>query len=438
MKIIKYVFLLILLAFIAIVVFIATQEGRYDIKKERVINVPQPLLYEYINDYRNWENVGILTHNDTTAVFAYSEITAGKGAISTWKRKNSTGKIQTVRVIENDSIIQKAVIDGQPSVISWGFRKAAGGTKVSVRMKGELTFSDKANAVFKGGVSEKLEDVLDKGLESLNTFLVHELKDFTIEVGGVVRKTGTYYLCQSATSSIPDMNKRVTDILPKLMAFIKENKIATNGNPFTIYKTYDKQNNTTSFKVCVPIKEEIFTAPGSEIEGAMLEPFNAFKTSLKGYYSHLPKAWAAAHNAIAEKGLHENTSGQYIEVYSRSVKHTKKPSQWITDIYIPVGPETVPPTVSPDAAQAATSANATGSMVTPAKPAAATTRPAAGNATAKPPVTGTATTKATAPVGTATKPAGTTTATKPKPKPKATTAPATPQRSTNSMDEFQK
>ena len=67
MKIIKYVFLLLLLSAIAVTVFIATQEGKYDIKEERVIKVPKTVLFNYINEYRNWENVGILTANDTTA-----------------------------------------------------------------------------------------------------------------------------------------------------------------------------------------------------------------------------------------------------------------------------------------------------------------------------------------------------------------------------------
>ena len=419
MKIIKYVFLLILLAFIAIAVFIATQEGKYDIERERVINVPQTLLFDYINDYRNWENVGILTNNDTTAAFTYSERTAGIGASSMWKIKNTEGRIKTLKVVDNDSIMQQAIIDGQESNISWSFSKVNGGTKLSVRMKGELKFSDKANAVFKGGVREKLEDVLDKGLANLNTFLVHELKAFDIQVKGMVNKTGTFYLSHTATSSITEMNRRVTDILPKLMAFIKENKITTNGNPFTLYKTYDKQNNTTTFKVCVPIKDEIFTAPGSEIEGGRLQPYNAFKTSLKGYYSHLPKAWTAAHDTIAKKGLQENTGGQYIEVYSRNVKHTKKPSGWVTDIYIPIGPDTSPVQVPAEASQAATSANAIGGTKTVTSGTSA--RTGSNPTTAAKPTTVTA-------------PAKTPATTQPRPKP-ATTA---PQRTTNdAMKEFQ-
>lgn len=423
MKIIKYVFLLILLAFIALAVFIATQEGKYDIRKERIINVPQPLLYDYLNDHRNWENVGILTNNDTTAVYAYTDITSGKGAVSTWKHDDINGRIETVKVVENDSIIQKAVISDLPSDIRWGFEKAPGGTKVSFRMKGTLSFYDKANAVFKGGVTEKLEEKIDNGLAGLNNFLTHELKTFSVEEKGMTRRIGTYYLSQTVTGKISEMSRNVTDILPKLRAFVKENKIATNGNPFTLYKMYNKASDSATYSVCIPIKEEIFTSPGSDIEGGTLEPFNAFKTTLKGYYSHLPKAWDKAHAAVAEKGLFENPAGQYIEVYTRGVKQTKKPSQWTTDLYIPVGAQAMAVPV-PAEGQAATSAT---SLSSPAaiKPAATTTKPA---------------TTTAAPVKPKPATTGTTTPAKPKPKTTTTTTSGTgtPQRRADPMEEFNK
>lgn len=389
MKIIKYVLLLIFLFSIAVTVFVATQDGKYIIKKEKVISVPQPLLFDFINDYRNWENVDILNDNDTTAIFAYSQRTAGTGAITTWRLDDTNGRIKTVRTTENDSIIQRAVIDGLSSDVAWGFEKINGGTKVTVSIKGELSFTEKANAAFKGGVTEKLEKRLEKGLNELNKFLTHELTTYNINVKGPVKKLGTYYLSQTASSTIPEMNRRVTEILPNLRAFIKENKIETNGKPFTIYQSYDKVNNKTSFKVCIPIKEEIFTAPGSEVEGGRLQPFEAYKTTLRGYYSHLPKAWTKAHDTIAARGIQENTSGQYIEVYTRNVSDTKKPSQWLTDIYVPIGPESVPATTIEGEEQAATSANRTQGTTTsttkalPAstKPATAPVRPAGTNNT---------------------------------------------------------
>jgi effector-binding domain-containing protein len=404
MKILKYIFLLLLLIAIGLVVFIATQDGKYDIRKERVINVPRTTLYNYINDYRNWENVGILTNNDTTAAFGYTDVTSGSGAKTTWKLNGSQGEVKTLKAIANDSLIQKAIIDGQPSDIAWGFRDVAGGTKVSVRMKGELSFSDKAYAVLKGGVKEKLEATLDAGLESLNNFLVVELKTFKVNVGGQVTKTGTYYLKQNVISSIDEVGRKTSEMLSKLMQFVKTNNIVTNGAPFTMYKTFDTAANRAEYAVCIPIKEEIFTMAGSEYEGGKLEPFQAMKITLKGDYSHLKKAWDAGYREINLKGIQLNTTGAAIEVYTKGVQQTKRPSQWVTDIYIPVGPPTAPPAAEetiPMPPVSATGVPATSGIQ--AKPAATTGTKPAGTATPSR-ATGTTTKTAGTASGTATQP----------------------------------
>jgi predicted transcriptional regulator YdeE len=441
MKIVKYVFLLLLLAVVAVSVFIATQEGKYDIKKESVIRVPKMVLYNYINEYKNWENLGILTGSDTTAVYTYSEKSSGNGAQMSWKKGNSTGQIKTVKLVENDSIAQKAVIDGLNSDISWNFKDTLKSTKVVIRMKGDLSFMEKANAFLRGGgnVNGAMEKSLDRGLKNLNAFLVDELSKNSVEVSGLISKKGSFYLGHAVTSNIEDINKKSAEIFPKLLAFMKKNKIVKKGSPFILYRNYDKAQGTASYVVCIPIKDEMFTSPGSEYEGGKYTDFNALKTTLKGDYSHLPKAWDKAHAYITEKALQENTTGTYIELYSKGVLKSKRPSEWITDLYIPIGPPTILPVtdslqapeplvpIRPAAVTPTTGGvrpSTTGSKPatgTTAKPATTGTKPA-GTTGAKPSTAAQGTKPAatsTKPATTTTKPTGTTTA-------KPVTKPATP------------
>jgi hypothetical protein len=55
MRILKYLFLLLLLAAFAMSMFFATQRGNYDVVRSRIINSQRATLYNYINDYKNWE-----------------------------------------------------------------------------------------------------------------------------------------------------------------------------------------------------------------------------------------------------------------------------------------------------------------------------------------------------------------------------------------------
>lgn len=428
MKIVKYVFLLLVLAVIAVTVFIATQEGKYDIKKKRVIKVPKAVLYNYINEYKNWENVGILTGSDTTAVFTYAPSTSGPGAAMSWKQEDNDGEVKTIRTAENDSIIQNAVIDDLDSEIKWAFKDTLNSTKVTVSFKGELSFSEKANALLKGGVNDKMESVLEKALNNLDNFLVKELAVYNIEVKGRITKTAAFYLGHAVTSKISDINKNAAETFPKLLNFIKDNKIVKNGSPFILYRTINKAEDKASYVVCIPIKEEIHTMTGSEYEGGKLSEFQAVKTTLKGDYSHLREAWDKAQNYLVGKGIQENTTGQYVEMYTKGVQKTKRPSEWITDIYIPVGQPTILPLVDdsillPGTAPATPRPAATTQGI---RPAATTTRPAATNTTgtAKP-----ASTSPAVPKPAAIKPATTGTTSKPAtvtPKPVTTKPAATP------------
>ena len=439
MRILKYVFLLLLLSVVALTVFIATQEGKYDIKKERVIGVPKMVLYNYINEYKNWENVGILTGSDTTSVFTYSENSSGVGAEMSWKKEGSAGTLKTIRLAENDSITQKAVIDNLNSDIYWTFKDTLKSTKVTIRIKGELSFKEKAYALLNGeNINNDLKTSLKKGLDNINDYLLHELTLYSIKVkeDGLVSKTGTFYLGQPVTSPVEEINKKASEIFTKLLSFMKENKIIKKGSPFILYRTVDKANDKASYVVCMPIKDEMFTSPGSEYEGGKLQAFNALKTTLKGDYSHLRKAWDKAQSYIAEKGLQENTSGQYIELYTKGIQKSKRPSEWITDIYIPIGKPTVVPviydttaaTTQPLAKPAITpTTTGTRPATTPSagiKPATNTTgtKPAGTTVTPKSAATKPATGTSTKPSGTA-KPATAATGTTPKP---ATPKPAAP------------
>ena len=56
MKILKYLFLFALLSFVALTVFVATQKGNFSVERSKVINSPRATVYNYLNDFRNYED----------------------------------------------------------------------------------------------------------------------------------------------------------------------------------------------------------------------------------------------------------------------------------------------------------------------------------------------------------------------------------------------
>lgn len=337
MRIIKYIFLLILLASIALSVYIGTQPGSFDIQRSKVINVPQTVAYNYVDDLKNWEDWGPWSEEDKTLQYTYSQKTKGLGAAYSWTGKEGEGKLSTVKVIENDSIFQKISFEeAVPNDIIWGFQKVAKGTKITWRMKGEMNFMMKVFSFFKGGIENMMAPMFEKGLENIDTILVKELNSYNVKINGLSRKTGAYYIKQSVTCKISSMSKNMGIMFKSLTKFAKDNNITVNGAPFAIYDKYDTENGIVKFSACIPIAEQIFTSEGSDIEAGQFYSYLALKTTLKGDYSHSKEAWDKAYSEIAKHKWIENPSGKYIEVYKVGINETRRASQWITEIYIPI------------------------------------------------------------------------------------------------------
>lgn len=413
MKILKYVFLLLVLGAIALTVFIATQNGTYTLEEQKVINVPKPVLYNYLNEYKNWQNLGLLRGADSTATYTFSDRSSGAGAYMTWNKDDNTGKITTTGVAENDSISQSVVLNDLESKISWNFKDTLNSTKVSIKLTGKLTFTEKAQAFFKGGINNAYEKNLSDGLNNLNAFLVTELRKFDIKVNGEVTKINAFFLGTSAEGSIAEADASAVATFKKLYVFAKQNKIEVKGPPFIIYNAIDKAAKTAKYTYAIQLKEAIYTAAGSEYISGELTGFRALKTTLKGDYSHLPNAWKKADAYIAEKHLHENKTGDYVAVFTKNPMHTNRPSQWITDIYIPTGRSTVNDSVNTPVLPPINNATVAEPIVpvrttTTAKPATTSAKPAANtvqpgrNTTPKP--------STLKPAGTAPQPAGSRTA----------------------------
>lgn len=342
MRILKYIFLLLLLAFFALSVFVATQKGNFEVGRSKIIKSPKATVFNYVNDYRNWENFGSWKTDDPKMVFTYPQHTIGKGGSYQWKGSEGEGYSKTIAVVEGVSIHQEMNYGGTTSDIFWTFKDTIGGTKVSWKSKGHMGFGFKIYAAFNGGVDKIIGTMYERSLASLDKSLDYELNTFNIKVDGVVRKTGTYYLSQKIRSKISNVPKNIRIMLPKLLYFFQKNNIKMYGKPFVIYHTYDVAKGLTDMSVCVPVDREIFISPGSDITAGKLNGFDGLKTTLTGDYSHLQQAWDKAFAHMDEKGIPQGENGAYVEVYTVNMEQEKHPSKWVTSIYIPVQPKIAP------------------------------------------------------------------------------------------------
>ncbi|MFV8332532.1 SRPBCC family protein [Flavobacterium sp. GSP14] len=345
MRILKYLFLLLLLSFVALSIFVATQKGDFTVEKSQIINSPKSTVFNFINDYRNWEDFSSWITEDPEMKIMFPEKTIGTGASFSWEGKQGSGDIVTIYAKENDSISQKMNFNGATSTVFWSFKDTIGGTKITWKTIGKMSFRMKVSTIFDGGMNKILGETYEKSLANIDKTLDFELNSFAVKVNGIVKKLGTFYLRQTFTSEISKVVKNASIVFPKLITFCEQNNIELNGKPFIIYHTYNETNGLTKLSICVPIKNQILTSSGSDILTGKLEPFDALKTTLKGDYSHTKTALDKAKTYINTNNIVVDGAFSHVENFSISKTDVKNPSKWVTEIYIPLKPKVIPITI---------------------------------------------------------------------------------------------
>lgn len=344
MKIIKYIFILIILFSIAASVFIATQKSEFSVEKTALIRVPKSIVFNYLNDYKNWEEWYLQKSKNTSIETQFPNVSSGQNAYFTWESSNGDGKIQTISLKENISIHQKIISDGNEYESTIKLKDTLGGTKITWISKGSVDFMTKINATFSGGINKLMDSFFSNNLNFLKKTIISEISSFDIQIKGIVDVPGNFYIKKTYRCKNADLNYQLHHKLPMIYSFFKKNKIAMTGKPFVIYEK--RSTDSITFSISGSVKDEIFIAPGSDVGTGYMEPFSALKTTLKGDYSHRNGLRRKAIEYINKNQIVPNTSLKEIEVFEITVEEIRNPSKWQTDLLIPVKPIVVSPTIT--------------------------------------------------------------------------------------------
>ena len=342
MKKLKYVFLLVLMIVVAGAIYIATLDNSYDVTRAKVMKAPLEVVFNNVNDYKNWPSWSPWLEKDTLAQLTYGEIESGKGASYSWKSDNKNvgeGSMETIDATSLESINQrmKSIAPWESeSNIYWTFRPVEDSTEVTWGIKGELGFGEKAYISLKGGMDKMVGPYYEKGLLKLDSVLQVNMKKYSIDVNGITTRGGGYYLYNTTSCKMDEMSKKITEMMPIVAMYIEKNKITMAGPPFTLYHQFDPENNAVIFSCAVPVTEKVITDKDSGIQTGMLKPFKAVKTTLKGDYENLIEARETAYKFLTENSLEPLVGTPSLEVYLTAPMSSPNPANWLTEIYIPV------------------------------------------------------------------------------------------------------
>lgn len=339
MKTFKYILFLLLIAIIGSAIYIAVQPNEFEFSRSRVIKAPKSLLFNKVNDFKNWPSFSPWIEKDSEAVLIYGEKTSGPGGNYSWNGKILGEGAMTTSAVEDNKSISQHIVFTKPfkseSNINWSFEDTDEGTQVKWAMKGKQDFMTKMYTVFTGSIEENTSPDFDRGLFKLDSIVQIDMKKYSIQVNGMTEHGGGYYIYNTTSCKISDLATKMQEMLPKVSMYALKNNLIMAGAPFVNYHKWDEANNAVMFSCCVPTTEKVISDEPDILTG-QLKPFKAIKTRLKGDYINLKEAWDTAMKYIPENGFEFEERGPTIETYLTDPMSTANPADWITDIYIAV------------------------------------------------------------------------------------------------------
>lgn len=343
MKILKYLFFLILIIIIGFSIYVATLDGSFQVEETLTVDAPSEMLFDEVNDYTTWEKWGPWTKKYPNLLVTYPEKTAGEGAGYSWKSDQSNGSITTTHVIPGKSIDQEMTADTPfgkaTSTGYWTFEKQENGTKITWGVKGEHSFWEKAYQLTQDSTqAATMRPVMKSGLKNLAAHVKKAMGIYKISVNGTTLHSGGFYMYMTTATrnNTKGLAKTRNKIFPQVNLYMQQNNIAINGAPMMVFNHIDEQNGTVIVSCGTPTSSRVITPAETEVLSGFLPSQKVVKTTLKGNYSNLPAAWAAAKNYIAENNYEQNEDANPFEVYLTDPEKTPNPAEWITEIYIPI------------------------------------------------------------------------------------------------------
>jgi len=342
MKILKYFFFLLLILIIGTSIYIAVQPNEFAFSRSKVIDAPQAVVFNKVNDYENWPAFSPWMEKEPTAKLVYGDTTVGKYANYGWEGEQlGKGKMVTIDADPYDQIEQKIVFlepFKSESNIDWKFEPVENGTKVTWSMNGKQDFMTKMFTTFMGSIEKNTAPDFERGLAKLDSVVVADMAKYEITVNGLTDYSGGFYIYTTGSCKISEVATKMDELMSKVGGYAISNNISFAGAPFTNILKWDEENDAAIISYCIPTTSRIITSE-SDILTGQLEPFKAVKTTLKGNYEHLSESWDQTMQYIQQNEMKPSENGPMLEVYITDPNKTPNPADWVTEIYVAVDQE---------------------------------------------------------------------------------------------------
>lgn len=201
MKIIKYLFFLLLLSSFSLVVFVSTQQKKFVYQTEITTLTPAKQVQQHLQNITLWKSWYWEKSNDLKIDSLPKE-----------KLYQFIGNNQSLSLQwQTNQMIGKHISDEQVTEINWQIIPKKNQTKIQVSLTGEMSFTDKILTFFGKGGKNEVKIWQQKALERLKQQLVDYYQFHTIQIDKLMVVDLPQYTAKTwdsiAISGIHDLEK---------------------------------------------------------------------------------------------------------------------------------------------------------------------------------------------------------------------------------------
>jgi len=275
MKILKYVLIIVAILFVGGWVLVTTQPDSYDVKRTKLIKAPASIIFNNLNEFKKWEEWGPWMEEDSTITITYPEKTSGVGGSYTWISDEEPGRMETISLIENKSLVQTIQFgDYAPNGVYWDLVATENGTQVTWGMKSEnIPFMFKFFALISGGMDAIMGPMEEKGLENLDAIIMEELSNLPINntkfhIGAISQRElpAQTFIGYFKKAKIEELPALFQEYMPKAGMYAAENNLVFGDYiPAAVYTKYDEEKGETELYIGLMLDKELAPAEGMEV-----------------------------------------------------------------------------------------------------------------------------------------------------------------------------
>lgn len=301
----------------------------YKTEKSIVINAPLSVVYDQVNNLKNWESWEPWRKEDPTIKISYAGPESGANAQYSWESKKMGNGSMTIKESTPGKEVKTALNFGpgadalsnfkmeevpEGTKVTWGFNFPVGWNPIGKYM----------TLMMDGEMQKKMSEGLDGLKKSAEAVPKPDALNIKIEEKDIA---ATPYLCIKATATGESISKVIGESYGKVGVVMGKQKLTQAGAPFCIY--YKWENNNFEFDAGIPTSGA--GKDDGEVKAGELKAGKAVVGTYIGPYEGSDKAHAAIGVYMKEKGL--TAIGNAWEVYANDPGVVKDPAKYQTDIY---------------------------------------------------------------------------------------------------------